>query len=148
MSFAMATGVNAKDDQWQQNVPIKFLKLLMEQQPLCESGSDYENCENYISSITGKRYLLFQWNKSLITLVLIVGYIVIFNKKNIELYFSRIPNDVYEYNSEETNIEKLVNDLSIGEEKRDHSRAGCDCQLSVSWFVENKSLENLLKKST
>lgn len=42
---------------------------------------------------------------------------------------------MYEFNSEEVNLEKIVEDLVPVEEKpekRSHSRAGCDCQLSVS----------------
>lgn len=41
---------------------------------------------------------------------------------------------MYEYNSEEVNIEKIIGDFAPQpiEVKRSHSRAGCDCQLSVS----------------
>lgn len=42
---------------------------------------------------------------------------------------------MYEFNSEEVNIEKIVEDVAPVEEKpekRSHSRAGCDCQLAVS----------------
>lgn len=38
---------------------------------------------------------------------------------------------MYELNSDEVNIEKIVGDIIPNEEKR-NLRAGCDCQLSVS----------------
>lgn len=52
--------------------------------------------------------------------------------------FSRAINDLYEYNSEEINVDKIVGDITPVEEKRSHSRAGCDCQLSVSDFFSLK----------
>lgn len=39
---------------------------------------------------------------------------------------------MYEYNSEEINIEKIIGEIVPIEDKRSTSRAGCDCQLSVS----------------
>ncbi|XP_031629022.1 uncharacterized protein LOC116344549 [Contarinia nasturtii] len=88
----------AKDDIWQGKIPIKFLKAVMEQPTLCESGySDYESCENAMMINSAK---------------------------------SRSANDAYEYNSDEVNIEKIIEDLAPSEEKRSNSRAGCDCQLS------------------
>lgn len=50
------------------------------------------------------------------------------------LFFSRPQLDVYEYNSEETNVDKVFREI-VTEEKRSHSRAGCDCQLSVSFLL-------------
>lgn len=66
-----------------------------------------------------------------------------------EFYFyfeSRGSNDMYEFNSEEVNIEKIVGDIVPAEEKRSHSRAGCDCQLSVRtilvfFFLNKKHLK-------
>ncbi|XP_055303632.1 uncharacterized protein LOC129569135 isoform X2 [Sitodiplosis mosellana] len=46
---------------------------------------------------------------------------------------SRSTDDVYEFNSEEVNIEKIIGDFMPVEEKpekRSHLRAGCDCQLA------------------
>lgn len=63
-----------------------------------------------------------------------------FDRNNIFSDFcSRIfSNDMYEYNSEEVNMEKIVGEIMPIEEKRSHSRAGCDCQLSVSelYFIQ------------
>lgn len=39
---------------------------------------------------------------------------------------------MYEYNSDEVNMEKNAGEMMPVEEKRSHSGAGCDCQLSVS----------------
>lgn len=39
---------------------------------------------------------------------------------------------MYEYNSDESNVDKVFREIVTTEEKRSHSRAGCDCQLSVS----------------
>lgn len=39
--------------------------------------------------------------------------------------------NAYENDSEEVNSEKLFDGILPAERKRSHSRAGCDCQLSV-----------------
>lgn len=56
-SFALgATLTKAKDDIWQRKIPIKFLKAVMEQPTLCESGyADYDSCENAVSTNSAKR---------------------------------------------------------------------------------------------
>lgn len=57
------------------------------------------------------------------------------------LFFSRPLLDVYEYNSEESNVDKVFREI-VTEEKRSHSRAGCDCQLSVSGFLRGRRKNN------
>lgn len=54
-----------------------------------------------------------------------------YNKRIFFSIFSRNNNELYEYNSEESNIDKINGEVSNIEEKRGYSRAGCDCQLSV-----------------
>lgn len=46
------------------------------------------------------------------------------------VFISRGLNDLYEYNTGESNVDKSVDDIIDVEEKRSH-RAGCECQLSV-----------------
>lgn len=65
----------------------------------------------------------FNWSK------ILTGINVVFISMR-----SHATNDLYEYNSEEVNIEKIVSDIMPTEEKRSRSRAGCDCQLSVSAY--------------
>lgn len=53
-STAIFAMVSAKDDIWPQKNPLKFLKAVMEQPTMCESG-DYDSCENSI--FTNKGYV-------------------------------------------------------------------------------------------
>lgn len=56
---ASATIIKAEDEIWQQKIPIKFLRAVMEQSTLCESGyADYDSCENAVSSNSVKRFIL------------------------------------------------------------------------------------------
>lgn len=90
----------------------------MDQPTLCESGyADYDSCENSVSTNSIKRFGLDFHNLP--------------SESNAMFRFSRSSNDVYEYNSEETNENKIVADVGLIEKKRSHSQAGCDCQLSV-----------------
>lgn len=46
-SIALGALTKAKDDIWQREIPLKFLKAVMDQPTLCESGyADYNSCEN------------------------------------------------------------------------------------------------------
>lgn len=113
------------DATWQRKIPIKFLKAVIEQQPqpLCESSyTDYDSCENVVSSNNAKKYFKH---------FLIDKIPNSYNNRIFFLIFSRNNNDLYEYNSEESNIDKINGEFSNIEEKRGYSRAGCDCQLFV-----------------
>lgn len=45
------------DATWQRKIPIKFLKAVIDQQPLCESSyTDYDSCENFVTSNNAKKY--------------------------------------------------------------------------------------------
>lgn len=55
-SIALGALTKAKDDIWQRNIPLKFLKAVMDQPTLCESGYvDYDSCENAVPTNSAKR---------------------------------------------------------------------------------------------
>lgn len=55
-SIALIALTKAKDDTWQRTIPIKFLKAVMEQPTLCETGyADYDSCENTVTTNSVKR---------------------------------------------------------------------------------------------
>lgn len=55
-SIALIAFTRANEDEWQRKIPIKFLKAVMKQPTLCESGhGDYESCENTMTTNSAKR---------------------------------------------------------------------------------------------
>lgn len=62
-SIAVLVIAKENDEKWPRKFPF-HLRTLMDKQELCESGyTDYENCDNYVSTGLEKRYNEFRNEK-------------------------------------------------------------------------------------
>lgn len=136
--------VNSWNRWWNSPVNLAMPIMIAVKHPqIAQKGSKIDNFSNGFGLEWSKYYL---WKSTIIKYSLTAtnsSALWLLNNKCANIYFrwmnwicifsSRPSLDVYEYNSEETNVDKVFREI-VTEEKRSHSRAGCDCQLSVSLF--------------